>query len=65
MFQELELADEDRSMALEHIQANRAKVSKLYNKKVKYKCFAKGDLFWIFILPIGTRTTKFRKWSPN
>ena len=37
MFQELELADEDKLMALEDIQANKAKVSKLYNKRVRLK----------------------------
>ena len=65
MFQESEPADEDRLMALENIQANKAKVSKLYNKKVRLKCFAEGDLVWKVILPIRTRTTKFGKWSPN
>ena len=44
MFQELKLADEDKLMALENIQANKAKVSKLYNKKVQTKYFAEGDL---------------------
>ena len=65
MFQELESTDEDRLMALENIQANKGKVSKLYNKKVKLKCFAKGDLVQKVILRIGTRTTKFGKRSPN
>ena len=41
MFQELELADDD--MALENIQANKANVSKLYNKKVKLKHFYLGE----------------------
>ena len=52
-------------MALENIQANKAKVSKLYNKTVRLKCSVKCDLVWKVILPIGTRTTKFNKWSPN
>ena len=52
-------------MALENIQANKAKVSKLYNKKVRSKRFVKGDLVWKVILSIGIRTTKFGKWSPN
>ena len=65
MFEELESAGEDRLMALKEIQANKAKVSKLYNKKVRLKCFAEGDLVWKVIIPIGTRTTKFGKWSPN
>ena len=46
MFQELESADEDRLMAFENIQANKAKVLKLYNKNVMLKRFAEGDLVW-------------------
>ena len=65
MFQELESADKDRLMTLENNQANKAKVLKLYNKKVKLKCFVEGDLVWKVILPIGTRTIKFDKWSSN
>ena len=61
MFQELELDHEIRLMALENIQANKAKVSKLYNKKVKLKCFAKGHLVWKVVLPIRTRIIKFDK----
>ena len=61
MFQELELVDEDRVIALENIQANKAKVSKLYNKMVKFKCVIEGDLVWKVILPRGTRTDKFGK----
>ena len=65
MLQELESADKDRLMTLENNRANKAKVLKLYNKKVKLKCFVEGDLVWKVILPIGTRTTKFDKWSSN
>ena len=61
MFQELELADKDRLMVLENIQANKAKVSKLYNKMVKLKHFVEGDLTWKVILLIGTKVTKFSK----
>ena len=65
MFQQLESTDEDRLVALENIQANKAKASKLYNKKVKLKCFVEGELVQKVTLPIGTRTAKFGKWSPN
>ena len=34
-------------------------------KKVKAKEFADGDLVWKLILPIGTKSSKFGKWSPN
>ena len=56
---ELELADEDKLMALENIQANKAKVLKLYNKKVKPKLVAEGDLMSKAILPVGTKSSKF------
>ena len=65
LFQELESADKDRLMVLENIQANKAKVSKVYNKRVKLKHFAEGDLVWKVILPNGTRIPKFGKWSPT
>ena len=65
LFQELELADKDRLIVLENILANKDKVSKLYNKIVKLKHFVEGDLAWKVILPIGTKTTKFSKWSLN
>ena len=65
MFQELESADEDRLMALENIQVNKVKVSKLYNEKVRLKHFTEGDLEWKVILTIVTRSTNFGKWSPN
>jgi len=33
--------------------------------KSKTKEFADGDLVWKLILPIGTKSSKFGKWSPN
>ena len=65
IFRELESTNEDKLMALENIQANKAKVSKLYNKKAILKCFAESDLEWKVVLPTGTRTAKFSKWFPN
>jgi hypothetical protein len=38
------------------------RVAKYYNKKVKVKQFAEGDLVWKALLTIGT---KYSKWSPN
>ena len=59
MFQELESVDYDRIIALEIIHINKAKVAKSYNKKVKRKQFAEGDLVRKAILPIGTKDPKF------
>jgi len=33
-------------------------------KKVKVKTFAQGELVWKLILSIGTKDSKFGKWSP-
>jgi hypothetical protein len=39
--------------------------SREYNKRVKEKMFQVGDLVWKTILPLGTRDSKFSKWSPS
>jgi len=54
-----------RLKALINIEENKKRVARLYDKKVKAKEFADGDLVWKLILPIGTRNSKFGKWSPN
>jgi len=51
--------------ALMSIEENKKRVSRWYDKKVKAKEFADGDLVWKLILPIGTKSSKFGKWSPN
>ena len=65
MFQELDSANDDRIVALENIKVNKEKVARSYNKKVKRKQFAEGDIVWKAILPIGTKDLRFGKWSPN
>jgi hypothetical protein len=54
-----------RLQALENIEKNKMRVAKYYNKKVKVKQFAEGDLVWKALLPIGTKYSTFGKWSPN
>jgi len=51
--------------ALICIEENKKRVAKWYDKKVKAKEFADGDLVWKLILPIGTKSSMFGKWSPN
>jgi len=51
--------------ALISIEENKKRVAKWYDKKVKAKEFADGDLVWELILLIGTKSSKFGKWSPN
>ena len=54
-----------RLNALINIEANKARVGRWYDKKVKAKTFDQGDLVWKLVLPIGTKDPKFGKWSPT
>jgi hypothetical protein len=59
-----EVSDE-RVKALGEIERDKLRVAKAYNKRIKEKLFQVGDLIWKMILPIGSRSSKFGKWSPN
>jgi len=54
-----------RLRALISIEENKKRVARWYDKKVKAKEFADGDLVWKLILQIGTKSSKFGNWSPN
>ena len=51
--------------ALISVEENKNRVARWYDKKVKAKEFTDGNLVWKLILPIGTKSSKFGKWSPN
>jgi hypothetical protein len=51
--------------ALGEIEKDKRRVARAYNKKVKTKSFQVGDLVWKTILPIGSKSTKIGKSSPN
>ena len=53
-----------RLNALINIKANKTRVGRWYDKKVKAKSFDQEDLVWKLVLPIGTKDPKFGKWSP-
>ena len=59
-----EVADK-RLVALQAIEKEKLQVAKTYNKKVRLKEFQVRDLVWKTILPIGSRSRKFGKWSPK
>ena len=59
-----EVADK-RLVALQAIGKEKLRVANTYNKKARLKEFQVGDLVWKTILPIGSRSRKFGKWSPN
>jgi hypothetical protein len=54
-----------RLKALKEIEKDKARVIRAYNKKVKSKSFQVGELVWKTILPIGSKSNQFGKWSPN
>ena len=65
MIDDLEDLSCHRLHALENIEANKLRIAKYYNKKVKSKQFSKGDLVWKVKLLIGSKDSKFGKQSPN
>jgi len=65
MKDELHDLAEHRLRALMSIEENKKRVARWYDKKVKAKEFADGDLVWKLVLPVGTKSSKFGKWSPN
>jgi hypothetical protein len=54
-----------RFRALHEIEKEKIRAAKAYNKKVTEKTFQVGELVWKTILPLGTRSSKFGKWSPS
>nr|AAM01153.2 Putative retroelement [Oryza sativa Japonica Group] len=56
---------ESRLLALAKVTKDKERIARHYNKKVVPKDFSEGELVWKLILPIGTRDSKFGKWSRN
>jgi hypothetical protein len=65
MMDNIDEVTDKRMEALEEIEKDKRRVAKAYNKKVKAKSFQVGDLIWKTILPIGSKSNKFGKWSPS
>jgi hypothetical protein len=65
MLNRLDEVSNERVKVLGEIERDKLRVAKAYNKRVKEKSFQVRDLVWKTILPIGSRSSKFRKWSPN
>lgn len=65
MMDRIDDVPEERLKALRHIEKEKLRVARAYNKKVREKSFQIGELVWKTILPIGTRSSKFGKWSPS
>jgi hypothetical protein len=65
MLDRLDEVSDEREKTLGEIERDKLRVARAYNKKVKEKSIQVGDLVWKTILPIGSRSNKFEKWSPN
>ncbi|GKU89586.1 hypothetical protein SLEP1_g3710 [Rubroshorea leprosula] len=65
MMLELENLEDSHLTALDKFQAQKLKIAKSYNKRVKGKNLVVGDLVWKAILPLGKKDHRFGKWSPN
>jgi hypothetical protein len=61
MLDRLDEVSDERVKALGEIERDKLRVAKAYNKRVKEKSFQVRDLVWNMILPIGSRSNKFRK----
>ncbi|GKV50531.1 hypothetical protein SLEP1_g57234 [Rubroshorea leprosula] len=65
MILKLEDLEGTRLTALDRLQTQKLKVARAYNKRVKSRSLAVGDLVWKVILPPGKKDPRFGKWSPN
>jgi hypothetical protein len=65
MMDNIDEVTDKRLKALEAIEKDKRRVARSYNKRVKAKSFQVGDLVWKTILPIGSKSNKFGKWSPS
>ncbi|GKV15421.1 hypothetical protein SLEP1_g26217 [Rubroshorea leprosula] len=65
MILELEDLEGMQLTALDKLQMQKLKMARAYNKRVKSRSLAEGDLVWKVILPPGKKDPKFGKWSPN
>ena len=65
MMDNIDDVSDRRMQALKEIEKYNLRVARAYNKKVKAKSFQVGELVWKTILPLGTKSNKFGKWSPS
>lgn len=57
--------EEARIDALDHMTAQKKKIEKYYNSRVKAKFFSDGELVWKIILPVRLKNRTYGKWYPN
>ena len=64
MMDNIDEVSDKQLQALKEIEKDKLRVARAYNKKVRPKFFQVGELVWKTILPLGTKSSKFGKWSP-
>jgi hypothetical protein len=65
MLDRLDEVSDEGVKGLGKIERDKLRVARAYNKRVNEKLFQIGDLVWKTMLPIGSRCSKFVKWSLN
>jgi hypothetical protein len=65
MLDRLDEVSDEREKDLGKIESDNLRVARSYNKRVKEKLFQVRDCVWKTILPIRSKSNKFRKWSTN
>ena len=65
MMDNIDVVTDKRMKALKEIEKDKLRVARVYNKMVRAKSFQVGELVWKTILPLGTKSNKFGKWSPS
>ena len=65
MLMELEDLDDLRLKAFDTILAQKRKVAKAFDKRVRKKSFAEGDLVWKTVFPLNAKDSRYGKWSPT
>ena len=65
MMDNIDEVSDKRLQALKEIAKDKLRVARAYNKKVRAKSFQVSELVWKTILPLGTKSNKFGKWSPS
>jgi hypothetical protein len=65
MMDNIDEVSDKRLQPLKEIEKDKLRVARAYNNKVRAKSFHVGELVWKTILPLGTKSNKFGKWSPS
>ncbi|KAI8567495.1 hypothetical protein RHMOL_Rhmol02G0126800 [Rhododendron molle] len=45
--------------------AQKRRVARSYDKRVRRKSFSEGDLLWKAVFPLGEKNSRYGKWSPT